>query len=319
MRVKSCEKDFTPVTGEFIPTQIENPFGTDVMLVQSSDMYLSHFSMRVSEGHFTQNAVLMNTTNSQLDLLGSCLFPKGNFTSSTRNLNQVIESYEGTQNFKFDPQNEYRHWIAAYTPFHIIHFSADPDYFLQLLPDECWADELRNKIINKERFLGNKSVPIAIAQERALQTIFNCPLAGKLGELLMETAITQIIVLQLSLLFQKQPSSAPALNKRDLEVIHGVKEYLTKTFLNDHSLEGLATGFGTNTNKLITLFKKAFGQSIFEFINDLKMNYAQVLLQEQQLPVTEVARTLGYKNPNHFSTAFKRKFGMNPSHVKVIA
>jgi AraC family transcriptional regulator, transcriptional activator of the genes for pyochelin and ferripyochelin receptors len=28
--------------------------------------------------------------------------------------------------------------------------------------------------------------------------------------------------------------------------------------------------------------------------------------------VREVSREVGYKNPHHFSTAFKKKFGLNP-------
>ena len=42
-----------------------------------------------------------------------------------------------------------------------------------------------------------------------------------------------------------------------------------------------------------------------------------LLLNDMQ--VTEVARVLGYKNPNHFSAAFKREFGVVPTGVKSTA
>ena len=48
----------------------------------------------------------------------------------------------------------------------------------------------------------------------------------------------------------------------------------------------------------------------------LKMEYAMRLIREDQKLVTEAARILGYKNPHHFSAAFKKKFGLCPSAVK---
>ena len=64
-------------------------------------------------------------------------------------------------------------------------------------------------------------------------------------------------------------------------------------------------------------FKKVHGNSIFEYIIALRMEHARQLLLEKNLMVTEVARTLGYKNPNHFSAAFKKKFGVCPTQIKV--
>jgi AraC-like DNA-binding protein len=95
-----------------------------------------------------------------------------------------------------------------------------------------------------------------------------------------------------------------------------VKEHLHDTFLHEHSLTNLARQFGVNTNKLMNSFKLLFGKSIFEFIQELRMDYAQHLLREQDLQITEVARTIGYKNPNHFSAAFKRRFGFCPSAIR---
>jgi AraC-like DNA-binding protein len=46
------------------------------------------------------------------------------------------------------------------------------------------------------------------------------------------------------------------------------------------------------------------------------MEYAKLLIQEEGKYITEVARVLGYKNPHHFSAAFKKKFGIIPSAIK---
>lgn len=117
-------------------------------------------------------------------------------------------------------------------------------------------------------------------------------------------------------LFHNELSGKPPVSNRDLDIIRELKEHLSKTFLDDHSLTGLAQYLGINTNKLMAMFKKTFGKSIFEYIADQRMDYARRLLQEGGLLVTQVARTIGYKNPNHFSAAFKKRFGLSPSSFR---
>src|SRR6478609_1897017 len=171
------------------PVDENNMFDKEVANVQIQDMYLPNFSIRVSQGEFGQEALLINTGAEGIDLMGSCLFQKGQLTSHSKQGNVLLESLSGTQNFKFDPMNEMRHRIAANTPFHIIHFAVDPNYFLQFLPEnECWSAELRNKIFNNQRIFGTHSPAITLVQQRALQTIFNCPLEGRLGEWMIESA-----------------------------------------------------------------------------------------------------------------------------------
>jgi AraC-like DNA-binding protein len=290
---------------------------SDAASVSLQDIYLPNFSMRKSKGKFATDAVLSNMSATGLDLLSSCLFLKGNFKTYLPRQSSVIDCTEGAQNFKYDPQNECSHRVFANTWFEIIHISANPEYFIQFLPDEDWADSMRIKIVRGERILGERMAKICRAQESALQTIFNCPLTGKLGDMMMETAIVQIILLQLSALFRHQPpASSIQIKKRDLDLIQTVKDHVSKTFLEDHTLSDLAKHFGTNTNKLISLFKKTFGKSIFEYIGEMKMDYAWKLLRDEDRLVTDVARELGYKNPNHFTAAFKRKFGVSPSQVR---
>jgi len=305
--------------GQFVPSPVDenNIFDTTVANVQVKDMYLPNFSLRVYEGTFTKDALLVNKDSDGTELPGSCVFLKGSVKTFLSN-DDSIYSFNGSQNFKYDPHNEFLHLIPAQMPFHYIHFSFTSDYFSEILPgNECWADFLRERVENREKIIGDHFAPMAIAQERALQNIFNCPLSGKLGLLMMETSIVQIILLQMHLLFNTENCTmAKAGARRELEIAQGLKEHLSKSFLDDHSLASLGREFGTNTNKLMVLFKKFFGKSIFDYISELRMDYARQLLRDEDLLVVEVARTVGYKNPNHFSTAFKRRFGYNPTEVR---
>jgi AraC-like DNA-binding protein len=46
------------------------------------------------------------------------------------------------------------------------------------------------------------------------------------------------------------------------------------------------------------------------------MQHAKMLIQDEKLNINIVAGKVGYKNPNHFSSAFKKQFGMAPSLIR---
>jgi AraC-like DNA-binding protein len=304
--------------GEFVtPSSGVIEHESDVIDIRLKDMFLPNFFIRISEGSVHENAVFLNHSCEGLGLLGSCLLLKGKGTSHMDGHGETLEAFHGSQNFKYDPQNIFHHRFPANSAFHIAHFAVDPDYFFQFLPDdERWADTLKNKIAKKESMMGGRYTAISLMQERALQNILECPLDGKLGILMMESSIVQIMVLQMHSLFENAPDKLFDLTQREKDTIHDLKNYLNKSFLEDHSLDNLARQFGTNTNKLMCLFKKLFGKSIFEYLSELKMEHARQLLEHSDQLVAEIAREVGYKNPNHFSAAFKKKFGITPAQVR---
>ncbi len=301
-----------------LPGPIDEETRKDLADVQLFDMYLPNFSMRISQGKYKHDVMMVNSGAVGIEYMGSCLFLEGSVRTHLRTGDNVFEAPVGTQSFKYDPQNEYRHWLPANVPFRIAHFSVLPDHFMQLLPEnEAWADKLKARILRKERILGTRTPAISIAQAQALQLILNCPLTGKLGQTMIETAIVQIMLLNLHSLFQTDHDEAStSITQKDRNTALAVKEYIESSYLLDHSLGDLTKHFATNTNKLMSLFRKAFGKSIFEYIGDLKMKHAYDLLSKEDKSVAEVSRLVGYKNANHFSVAFKKRFGISPAKVE---
>jgi AraC-like DNA-binding protein len=151
-------------------------------------------------------------------------------------------------------------------------------------------------------------------QSRILTDIRNCPLKGALGEMMLEGSIQQIVALQLSSLAsqQKQHTSIPV---RDREIILAIKEYLDLSFDQDHSLRALSRMFGINVCKLKKQFKELVGIPVIQYVYDLKMVHAKSLLLENRMNISEVASKIGYRHAHHFTTAFKKKFGISPSRI----
>jgi AraC-like DNA-binding protein len=78
------------------------------------------------------------------------------------------------------------------------------------------------------------------------------------------------------------------------------------------SLQELANEIGLTLKKLKDGFKQIYGDSVYSFLFDYKMEVARKLLETNQYNVNEVGHKVGYSTASHFITAFKKKFGTTP-------
>lgn len=81
------------------------------------------------------------------------------------------------------------------------------------------------------------------------------------------------------------------------------------------TIRELSRKVGINECYLKKGFKALVGKTVHDYQQDLRINKAKELLQQQRLSVTDVANTLGYSSISHFSTAFKRVTGMKPCEL----
>jgi AraC-like DNA-binding protein len=194
-----------------------------------------------------------------------------------------------------------------------LYLEVTADYFTSLLDgSERFLDSLKQKIVNRE-FFGMKT-RLTSAHYRVVDTMYDCPFHGSLGNLSLEGSLQQFVALHLAP-FAQPETIRQSINSRDREIIYAVRDYLNCSFLDHHSIQGLSKRFGINQNKLKKLFKESFGVPVIEYLYDLKMKHAHQLLFDDNRHVGEVSAIVGYKNANHFSTAFKRKFGKKPSRI----
>lgn len=79
----------------------------------------------------------------------------------------------------------------------------------------------------------------------------------------------------------------------------------------DWSLEEMATDAAMSRSKFAALFKETVGQTPLEYLTDLRLHQAQVLLKKNK-PVSLVANSVGYENASSLSRVFKKRFGITP-------
>ena len=105
--------------------------------------------------------------------------------------------------------------------------------------------------------------------------------------------------------------------KRLKEVCEDTKLYTTE----DLTREELSRAMMLNHSYLTRMLKSATGKSFYEYINSLRMQYAEELLRDPNFPLDAIPLEVGYKHRSTYYRVFAEKFGCTPTEyrAKVLA
>ena len=94
--------------------------------------------------------------------------------------------------------------------------------------------------------------------------------------------------------------------------IRKAKDIIVTRMAEPPTLQELADEIGLSLKKLKEGFKQIYGDSVFSFLFDYKMEVARKLLESGDDNVNEVGLKVGYSTASHFIAAFKKKYGTTP-------
>ena len=93
-----------------------------------------------------------------------------------------------------------------------------------------------------------------------------------------------------------------------LQAVHTINEH----FFENINLKTVAEAEHITPQHLSFLFSKYMGISFSEYLCEMRLRYASILLSEHKYNVTEVCYRCGYGNLSHFLRSFKKKHGITP-------
>ena len=97
---------------------------------------------------------------------------------------------------------------------------------------------------------------------------------------------------------------------RNLESIY---RYIAEHFTEKICLDTLCFIFGTNKTSLCRDFKKAYGKTVFECVQDMRIKAAKKMIRNQDISITEISERIGFDSVHYFSRLFKKSTGVSPS------
>ena len=272
---------------------------------------LGHIRVFEHKADFNRKVNVHFTDHSLRDNVHHCMSVDGEMGAHFQHLKLSAHLNPKTFHQVYLPGQEYH--LSMQRTFVNVHVEVKRDYYTSLLCDsERWSAEMKQKLLDSQVFYTGE-FQLSMPMMRVIHSIFDSPISGSLKKLLIEAKVHELIALQLNSTVNVLQGKA---NPITTELFQSIRQYLDQTFLQDHSLKKIARHFGINEFSLKKGFKENFNTTVFEYLLNKRLEHGLQLLQTGQYCVEEVGSTVGYKYPNHFSTAFKKRFGISPMQVR---
>jgi len=191
---------------------------------------------------------------------------------------------------------------------------------IRLSPEFLKKHLLVNENENIKEALGIKaiqekgSIPFSIKSEEIITEILSANFTDNSKRLFIESKILELLAIQINenVTTNKDFISNDMVTKK----IYEVERIVTTDLTAQYSILQLTKLVSLNEFVLKKEFKRIFRKTIFDYTLSLKMKKAAQLLIHTNKPIYEISDCIGYKNPTHFTAAFKKLNDCTPKKYR---
>lgn len=184
----------------------------------------------------------------------------------------------------------------------------------QLLGGEHSQAMLQALALRQNPSLCARAIPrhVSLPLRQAMHT----PYCGRMRQLAAQAKVLEYLcTLSTHLLDDHKPLPEQSLRR---SVVRDLHDKLLNLDGKLPPLAEIAREYEIPARSLNEQFKKEFGLSIVAFVTDHRLRAAHAALSHSRIAIKTLAARLGYAHPNHFTSAFTRKFGYPPGKLRRI-
>jgi len=122
--------------------------------------------------------------------------------------------------------------------------------------------------------------------------------------------------LMLAIIGETSRSKAPASVSRPPRWLDQAKQLLHDRFIEPLTLAEIAQEVGVHPVHLAQVFHKYYHCTVGEYVRQLRIDLACKQLASSNIPLCQIALTLGFADQSHFTRIFKRYMGVTPSQYR---
>ena len=208
-------------------------------------------------------------------------------------------------------------WAAI--PHQIIDYGDEPNYFVATIP---FAWFLQFKL--PERFVQPLLRGAVITEPDAGRLESDRQLFGQWERDLQKPAeeLRTIVMLEMearlrrlahALPVEEKPKArSPALHDASLNKVERMACLIAQRYTEPLTVEEIAREVGLHPNYSMSLFKKAFGTTLIDYLTHHRVSHAQRLLATTDTKIVDVAFESGFNSISRFNEAFRRACGESP-------
>lgn len=97
-----------------------------------------------------------------------------------------------------------------------------------------------------------------------------------------------------------------------------VGDYISRYCNEENILSAVAEILHMSERNTARIIKEIFGVSVSTLVLNQRMAYAKELIAKREMPLSEIAERVGYKNYNTFYKAFKKYYGVSPKEEAMV-
>lgn len=127
----------------------------------------------------------------------------------------------------------------------------------------------------------------------------------------------ELLQLYSVLFYRIAEQTARQKKEQEVQLLLRVKVFLETNYMDpDISPLSIAEAEGVQTDELSEAFKKSEGMSLSKYLLQIRMKKATQLLCSTNLSVKEIAKMVGFSNPQYFFALFKSAYGITPNSYR---
>ncbi len=168
-----------------------------------------------------------------------------------------------------------------------------------------------NEYSNDKLSCNSFVIPICDKTQNILTELLGDSRTGILKRLFLEAKVLELVSLQVEQ-HNKENNGTESLVKK----LYTVKSIISSNLNEQYSIKKLSRKVLLNDTVLKKEFKRVFNSTISEYSFSVRMNKAKKLLLHTTKPIYEISDIVGYKNPTHFSAAFKKNSSLTPKQYR---
>ena len=233
---------------------------------------------------------------------GEILTPYRRLTSGT------IQAYVGKK-------SEYRMILHKKIPIDSVSITLMPEYYKKYLSEQ-YPDLYENPSEAFRRIDGCPDFPELVMVFNQIKSYMGDGISAKL---FYESKVNEA----LSVILEKAKKQNKEHGQRrflipndDLDAIISVSNYIDDHHAEDIRIDFLAQIAYMSQAKLKYVFKDAYHMSIQQYIVTRRITHAEHLLKDTALPISQIAKMVGYKYISSLSNMFRQHTGMKPTEYR---
>ena len=145
-----------------------------------------------------------------------------------------------------------------------------------------------------------------------LKNLSAVDITRELSQFYMQIKVQELLYLLFQKLSRRESLPHHNINSADAARLLNIRNQIIGDLSTPPVLAELAQIAAMSETKLKQLFKQAFGDTIYNYFQRVRMEEAAFLLKQGQRSVAEVGYELGFTNLSHFSRLFERHYGFTP-------